>query len=139
MIDKNGDRKPDYSVQIVQNGTFLTLLDYISIHNSLIKIYKADKPNDWSGILWSGYLSSIPKGEPECGWKNEHCSSKWDYCILCITCVSPHFTILAHLKCISDVLLLLKVKDFGNLSGAVIANKRGPLLDLCLDPFLLNQ
>ena len=79
MIDENGDRKPDYSIQIVQNGTFVTLLDYISFQNSLTKIYKAGSPNDWSGILWAGHRSSVPKGEPECGWDNEHCSSRYCY------------------------------------------------------------
>ena len=76
MIDENGDRKPDYSIQIIQNGTFVTLLDYIAVQNDLTKIYKLDKPGDWSGIFWANYRSTIPKGEPECGWDNEHCSSK---------------------------------------------------------------
>lgn len=77
IIDSNGDRKPDYSIQIVQNGSYVTLLDYIAANSNLTKIYKADMPNDWSGILWANHRSSVPKGEPECGWNNEHCSSKY--------------------------------------------------------------
>ena len=84
LIDENGDRKPDYSIQIVQNGTFVTLLDYIAFNNKVTKIYKPDQPGDWSGIYWANYGSTVPKGEPECGWDNEHCSSKYNmHCWFC--------------------------------------------------------
>ena len=52
VIDGNGDRKPDYSIQILQNKTFVTLLEYIAVYNNLTKIYKPNEPGDWSGIQW---------------------------------------------------------------------------------------
>ncbi len=39
------------------------------------KVYKADKPDDWSGIVWPGNGTTVPKGSPICGWQGELCSS----------------------------------------------------------------
>ncbi len=101
IIDEHGDRRPDYSIQIVQDGHYVTLLDYIAIkssrrskratENSLTKVYKADKPGDWSGIKWANHKSAVPSGEPKCGWNHVHCWSEKHTCSsIQILIVLPH-------------------------------------------------
>ncbi len=52
------------------------MMDWSASQNKLIKLYKPHSPNDWSGIIWPGNGTSVPKDTPECGWNNELCESE---------------------------------------------------------------
>ena len=65
LIDPQGDRKPDYDMAILNNGTWITMFEYIPSNQS-IQFVTTD-------VLWSAGVSSPPKGRPPCGWNKELC------------------------------------------------------------------
>ena len=73
MINENGDRKTNNLLGMIQNGKFVNLFKYFSTEERLLKLYKPQSPSDWSGLLWPGNRTSIPKDHPQCGWKGELC------------------------------------------------------------------
>lgn len=44
-------------------------------------LYWHIKPED---LIWSGGYQGVVLGRPECGWKNEFCKKKSNWCTLCI-------------------------------------------------------
>ena len=67
VIDKNGDRLPDFDIQIVNDGKYVTLFTYRALTETL-------EEHDVHDIVWSAGMLSPPTGEPLCGWDNEYCS-----------------------------------------------------------------
>ncbi len=62
-----------YSLDMIQNGKIVNLLQYLAVEDSVKKTYILDSPNDWSGLIWYGHRTSVPKDKPGCGWSNELC------------------------------------------------------------------
>ena len=75
-IDEKGDRKPNYKIEMVQNGKMVTIMEWLAAEGRMRKVYKPDDPDDWSGLLWPGNSTVPPKDAPECGWDNEFCVEK---------------------------------------------------------------
>ena len=38
VIDEKGDRKPNYKIQMFQNGTMVTILQWLAAQSSLVKV-----------------------------------------------------------------------------------------------------
>jgi atrial natriuretic peptide receptor A len=77
VIDKNGDRKPDYSMQILNDDKWISLYDYIAADESLIEVRR-------SGFTWPGGLTEPPKDAPGCGWENEFCPDNTQTIIIAV-------------------------------------------------------
>lgn len=75
-INEKGDRKPNYKVEMVQNGRMVTLMEWIAVEERMKKVYKPDDPNDWSGLIWPGNGTRPPTDSPPCGWDNELCPAQ---------------------------------------------------------------
>ena len=58
---------------MVQNGTYVKILEWKAEDGGMVKLYKPDKAGDWSGLLWSGNGTAPPSDTPPCGWDNEFC------------------------------------------------------------------
>ena len=56
-----------------ENYERLKLMDWIAIEAKLTKVFKADLPNDWTGISWHGNGKQVPRDSIECGWEGEFC------------------------------------------------------------------
>ncbi len=68
VINKDGDRKPDYSMEILNNDEWISMYDYIAATETLEVVQ-----ND--GFTWPGGKpqNEEPKDAPACGWENELC------------------------------------------------------------------
>ena len=75
-INENGDRLTNSLVYMVQNGSLVKIAEWISSEGKMKKTYKPNDPNDWSGLIWPGNVTTIPSDTPACGWKNELCTPK---------------------------------------------------------------
>ncbi len=64
---------------MIQNGTWVNLLQFIAADNSMKKIYKPDRQTDWSGLVWYGNKTQVPRDKPECGWNNELCEQNQEF------------------------------------------------------------
>ncbi len=40
----------------------------------MIKVYKSELKDDWSGLVWQGNSTQVPRDSPECGWAGELCT-----------------------------------------------------------------
>ncbi len=58
---------------MIQNGTWVHLLQFVAADGCMKKIYKPDRPADWSGLVWYGNKTQVPSDSPACGWNNELC------------------------------------------------------------------
>ena len=67
VIDKNGDRDPDYVLQNLVNGAYMDIGLYISAQQNFSMI-------PGKVVIWPGNTTVVPKDIPECGWNNEKCS-----------------------------------------------------------------
>ncbi len=63
---------------MIQNGTIVHLVRFVAADHSVKKIYKADKRDDWSGLVWYGNMTGVPRDSPLCGWNNELCQQDED-------------------------------------------------------------
>ena len=67
VINEYGDRRPDYDIQIINNGTHHTIFTYragaetLEVHDAI------------NNILWSAGSPTPASGAPACGWDNEFC------------------------------------------------------------------
>ena len=66
----------DYVIVSYQNGEYVPILHWSAKDWKLYKVYKEEDPNDWSGLIWFGNSTSVPRDSPECSWKNEFCLEK---------------------------------------------------------------
>ena len=66
VIDERGDSKPDYSLEILSNGQWVKLFDYLAATESL-------HPVKTENIPWKGGHSQAPSDSPPCGWDQELC------------------------------------------------------------------
>ena len=48
-------------------------MEFEAAENRLIKVYKPEDEDDWSGLVWPGGAKQMPKDHPPCGWNNEFC------------------------------------------------------------------
>ena len=67
-IDDSGDRDPDYALQDFHDSRFEDFVHYDHITKEL-----TFTPNFIP--TWPGGETTPPKGEPDCGWDEEHCQS----------------------------------------------------------------
>ena len=49
------------------------MMKYLAAEDRLVKVYKPEDEEDWSGLVWPGGVKQMPKDHPPCGWKNEFC------------------------------------------------------------------
>ena len=63
-------------VEIIQNGTKIPFLEWRAMEKRMVKHYKPNDPDDFSGILWSGNSTTVPRNSPECGWSGELCNEE---------------------------------------------------------------
>ena len=40
----------------------------------MVKVYDNGVEGNWSGIVWAGNSTIVPRDSPLCGWDNEFCS-----------------------------------------------------------------
>ncbi len=66
VIDEQGDRKPDYTMAILNNGSWVTLFDYTAATQTLT-------PVTLDGFTWAAGKTKAPPGGPPCGWDDELC------------------------------------------------------------------
>ncbi|XP_033126595.1 atrial natriuretic peptide receptor 1-like [Anneissia japonica] len=64
-IDLLGDRRPNYMLQNIQNGTFVTIASFQSRGAVFEEVS--------SVVVWPGGGLEKPHGIPDCGWDNEFC------------------------------------------------------------------
>ncbi len=67
------------------------MMNWLSSQMKMIKVYKPDKPSDWSGIHWHGNTTMVPRDFPKCGWQGQWCeligdSNKTIVTVLIISC-----------------------------------------------------
>ncbi len=74
----------------------MPLIDWIAAEGVMKKVYKAKKPGDWSGIIWPGNSTTVPKDSPICGWQGELCSAD-----------QPHNKLLIILLAVLAIFMLL--------------------------------
>ncbi len=55
------------------NKKMVPLLNWKAAEGVLVKVFKPDLPDDWTGLTWMGNKTSVPRDSPECGWKGELC------------------------------------------------------------------
>ena len=77
VIDGRGDRKPDYTVTVINNRQYIPLFDYLAFDGSLVPL---EAPDD---VFWSGGALNPPSGAPSCGWDNELCPDSSSKCNSC--------------------------------------------------------
>lgn len=75
-FDSNGNRKPDYTISIVQELANTPLFEYSEGTQTLTKVHRPNAAHDFGGLNWKGGLSGPPSSEPRCGWYQEHCPNK---------------------------------------------------------------
>ena len=51
----------------------MPLMKYLASEDQLVKLYKPEEEEDWSGLVWPGGVKEMPKDHPPCGWQNEFC------------------------------------------------------------------
>ncbi len=67
-----------FRVEIIQNGKMVVMMDWNASQKKMIKVYKPDKPSDWSGIHWHGNTTMVPHDVPKCGWNRQWCETLRD-------------------------------------------------------------
>jgi hypothetical protein len=67
VIDGNGDRKPDYNLEIVTEKGWLPMFKYMAEYETLHPL------EDLHLIVWPGNRHHPPNDAPSCGWDNELC------------------------------------------------------------------
>ncbi len=63
---------------MVQNGTVVHLVQFVAAYGSVKKMYKPDDPDDWTGLVWYGNRTEVPRDRPICGWDNGLCKEDKD-------------------------------------------------------------
>ena len=58
-INHQGDRKPNYRVEIFQKDELLTLMTWNPAKEVMVKNYKPNEENDWSGLMWPGLVTEV--------------------------------------------------------------------------------
>lgn len=90
-INEQGDGLPDYCIQIVQNGSWINIMDFFTAANSLVRndvgsVAGADASWPGPSILFQGskIRGALPKDtEQECGWDGALCDpERGDYLFL---------------------------------------------------------
>ncbi len=94
-----------FSFIMYQNGKSVHLGDWFAVDKKIVKLYKPDHPNDWSGLIWPGNGTLVPSDTPRCGWKNELCEqdSKDNKMIIIFTSLSGFIfvaTFVATVLCV---------------------------------------
>ena len=52
----------------------MVLFQWSGEQQQLIQVYNVEEmPTDWSGLTWSGGVTTVPSGVPSCGWEGEYC------------------------------------------------------------------
>ena len=71
-------------------------MEWIAADDKMIKIYKAEKADDWTGLHWHGNKMTVPSDSPLCGWKGEFCDveNPRDKVPLIVTTVTVVLTII---------------------------------------------
>ncbi len=89
-----------HSMYIIDNKKMVPLVNWKAGENVLIKIYKPDLPEDWTGLKWMGNKTSVPSDTPKCGWKGELCE---------VTSNTLQITIITAFILIIIIVLLLGI------------------------------
>ena len=75
VINAIGDREYDHEIWHYQNGMNIPVLMWSAKEGKIKKLYKPIDPDDWSGLIWAGNVTTVPKDTPACGFKNEFCET----------------------------------------------------------------
>ncbi len=85
---------------MIQTHGMVTLMQWNPGTADMVKVYRADDLNDWSGLQWHAQnRSDIPSDTPTCGWKGD----------LCKPTIDNQSTYLALGICVVLVVILLSV------------------------------
>ncbi len=57
----------------------LTLLEWSAVAMKMTKVFKPEHPTGWSGIIWYGNSTQVPRDAPVCGWMGELCATDNEY------------------------------------------------------------
>ena len=68
-INENGEKNPDYNLEMLNNGEWVTMFEFIAATQAL-------NPVEVETVTWYGGLTSPPSGTPDCGWENENCQGE---------------------------------------------------------------
>ena len=82
-------------MEIIQNRKPVPILEWRAEEQMMVKRYKPEDPYDWSGILWPGNGTEVPKNSPACGWKGELCLVDDDRLVVIIGSTTGIVLILA--------------------------------------------
>lgn len=69
VINEYGDRKPDYTMAILNNRTWVTMFQYTAANGTIV-------PVELDGLVWPAGSKKVPFGSPPCGWDKELCPEK---------------------------------------------------------------
>ncbi len=61
---------------MVQDGQLVTMMEWMAAEMKMKKVYKSEDPKDWSGLVWYGNMTTVPRDMPECGWQGENCATQ---------------------------------------------------------------
>ncbi len=95
------------------------LLEWLAADQVLEKIYKPEKANDWSGILWHSNATAIPVDSPPCAWFDEQCDNDQNNQLLNIIIVSCVASVMSLLLAVNIILIARKYQFENALKEAV--------------------